>query len=118
MDNGLCDAIELDQSLVRALIALGSKYSSNLQLDQLLQAMPRQFWYELTGAAAIRTSARAEAPEFALGMVCLGEVDLNPLRACPHLSRAGAGSGTQLIPGYAFREFPLLQWTRTCQLRI
>ena len=40
-------AIEVDQSLVGALIALGSKYSSNLQLDQLLQAMPHQFWYEL-----------------------------------------------------------------------
>ena len=42
------------KALLAALMAIGTEYGTDLQLDQLLQAVAHQFGNQLPGAAAIQ----------------------------------------------------------------
>ena len=94
------------------LMAVSSQNGSDLQLDQLLQAMAGQLG--INSPAALPSSsddAREEAPHSSLGMVRLVEVVLEPAkRACLGELRHSRGSQT-LSSGLAILRGAIQRFT-------
>ena len=65
-------------------MAVGTANGSDLQLDQLLQAVAGQLGDQVSGATASQSRGQATAAPWALGMVCPVEGILKPgKRTCP-----------------------------------